>query len=258
MQRGFFDLPGIVFDWIQSSLLDFFPALISVYLWALIAAFLSMKCYARFSNQGALQALKPEQQSARDQLANYDGPFDGLLPLIKQNLSLSLRHMRLTLIPALVGAIPILFILPWLSNTFGVEFPDAGAAVKVELQGEGLDALYWAPNAQVSTEESGRWLVSWPDAMQPIELKDAQGVVILSLPPDAPSPVMHKKYWWNILLANPAGYLAADGPLDWVILGFTERSLIAIGPGWFRTWLIHFLIGLLLFSLFFKWRWRLR
>ena len=139
-----------------------------------------------------------------------------------------------------------------------MEFPEAGTEVKVILLGESLDTLTWSAHAETDDPATGQWLIPWPSETQQLELTDGQGTAQMSLPPQAPSPVVHKKRWWNILLANPASYLDDDGSLDMVVLGLMERPLISIGPSWFRTWLIHFFIGLLLFSLFFKWRWRLR
>lgn len=254
--RGILDLPAVVLDRIQPWLEAWLAAWLSLGLWALLAAFLSMRIYARLSKQDDLRDLKPRQKNARRLLAVYDGPFNGLMPLIRDNLALSGKHMWLTLYPALAATLPLLFILPWLSNTYGVDFPDPGTPVVVEAKSYAPYGLRWRSAPVAERTGPGRWVIPWPERDNPLVLID-NGEIVLSLPTNLPSPVIHKRLWWNRLLANPGGYLDADARVEEVFVRLPEKAIIAFGPEWLRGWLAVFLFWLILFSLFFRWRWRL-
>ena len=258
MKIGFFDLPSGLFDRVQHFFDGFLPPIISILFWALLAAFLSMKFYAWCSDQQALKQLKPLQKQARERLATYDGPFDGLLPLVRENLAMSLKHMRLTLLPALFGSLPLLFLLPWLSNTYSLSFPSAGTAITVKAEGIDITNLYWSTQAAVKELKPGDWELTWPESGADVELMLGDDASLLTIPLTAPSPVVHKKQWWNNLFANPAGYIAADSPIQAVFLELPPQQFLPIGPSWLRGWLSVFLAGLIVFSLLFKWFWRLR
>lgn len=256
---GLFDTPSLILDPIYAVLNSWLPSWLQILLWALLAAILSMWVYARLSDQAALSQLRPIQKDARNRLAVYDGPFDGLMPLIRVNLALSGRHIRLTLIPALVATLPLLLLLPWLSNTYGAHFPPAGTPVAVHLETKVADTeLAWLPPATIESAGPGQWNIAWPGADTQVQLTSGDSTVLLTLPMDWPSVVLHKHQWWNYLIVNPAGYLDAESPIDSVVLELPKQEITPFGPDWLRGWLPTFMVGLLVFSLLIKWHWRLR
>ena len=214
--------------------------------------------YARCSDQGALAGLRPRQREARRRLAAYDGPFAGLPPLIRENLALSVRHMRLTLWPALAASLPVLLFMPWLSNHFGAHPPPPGGKVYVRVESFTPYGLHWRP-AQMAEPEpgTGRWTLTWPGGQRRLELLDDDKTV-LDLPGEQPGAVLHKRHWWNTLIGNPAGYLDPDSVLEEVSLAFPQHQVLPVGPPWLRGWLPVFLLCLLGFSLLFRHRMRLR
>jgi hypothetical protein len=258
VNMGLFDITALPFDWVQLVLDLALPPAASLALWALLAAFLSMWVYGKFSNQSALSRIKPLQKAASKRLAVYDGPFDGLMPLIKENLSLSGKHMWLTLFPATLATLPLLFILPWLSNTFGAYFPEAGTPVLVKVESYTPYELHWETGGEIENTGTSRWLIPWPKAASPLSLLSKDNTATFTLPPTQASTVLHKRQWWNMLLGNPAGYLPQDNIVETVYLELPEVQVFPYGPVWLRGWLPLFMLCLFSFSLFFKWRWRLR
>jgi hypothetical protein len=252
------DLPGVIFDQLQGLLDQVLPSGLSLGLWGVLAAYLSMWIYGRLSKQELLTELKPRQKAAREELALYDGPFDGLFPLIRTNLTLSARHMWLTLFPAVLASIPLLFMLAWLSNSYGSYFPAPGSRVAVQVDSYTPFCLRWKPEKGVEQTGKGRWMLPWPEAGKKLRLVEPDGTFVLELPPEQPSPILHKRQWWNSLIANPAGYIETDNSVETLMLGLPEKEIVPFGPVWMRGWLPLFLLYLVGFSLFFKWRWRLQ
>src|SRR3546814_14368405 len=68
---------------------------------------------------------------------------------------------------------------------------------------------------------------------------------------------LHKEQWWNVLIANPLGYLAADSPLELVEIDLPRREVLPFGPWWLRTWEFVFFTTLVAASLAIKLLFRL-
>jgi hypothetical protein len=108
--------PIIIMDlWMAAWL----PAFACVVVWALVSAVLSMLLYATLSPQHRILSLKAEQKTLRHTLLNYDGPFDSMMPLIRQNLLVSFRLIGICMIPVLVATIPIVWIMMALYERYG-------------------------------------------------------------------------------------------------------------------------------------------
>ena len=80
---------------------------------------------------------------------------------------------------------------------------------------------------------------------------------LLVLPMTDDIPVIHKKRWWNFLMANPLGYLPKDGETDVVHIGLPEVVVIEFGPAWMRGWMFSFFVSFFLSSFGFKFLLRL-
>lgn len=260
---GILDWPGIVFGLINDLLLFVLPLPLTLVLWAALSGWATMWVYRATSNQDKLAALKPQVKAVQQKLATYDGEFSGLIPLIRENFRLSGRHIGLAIGPALIAGIPVLFVLVWGSNEFGVYFPEPGSRVNVAVSSDsversadnwrwiGIDEARHLPSA---VDEPLRWRLSWPEASA--RLETAGGEAAVALPPESPTPVLHKRHWWNLLIGNPAGYLSEDSPVDSIRLGLPSHEILPVGPGWVRGWLFTYFVVLIAFSLGFKFYWR--
>src|SRR5690606_24344106 len=95
--------------------------------------------------------------------------------------------------PAVLASLPVLCLLVWMSTEYGHAYPAE------------------APQVEVAPEPlAGRW-VRGEDGDTPRVLVTEPGRGVLAdLPVAAPVPVIEKRHWWNVLVGNPAGYLADE------------------------------------------------
>lgn len=249
---GFLDLPAPLFALLERAL-GFLPGIARLGIWALLSAAGAMWLYRRFSRQEELAELKPEIKAAQRRMARYDGPLAGLWPQIGESMRLSGRQMALTLWPALVASLPVLFVLVFLSNHYGHRFPAPGAPVQVTpAEAESPPGeWHWRGDTDASWQAgAGQWRVPWPENAAMLLAPDYG--VVLTLPPEAPVTVVHRRRWWNLLLANPAGYLPDAAPVDAVRLGLPRQSFVAFGPDWLGYWEAPYLALLVAFSVLIK------
>ena len=261
--RGLLDWPGVVLGAINQPLVAVLPEPVVLAFWALVSSWLTMWVYRRFSNQAEMAALKPQIKAVQKKLSNYDGEFSGLIPLIRENFSLAGRQLALALGPALLAGVPVLFVLVWVSNAFGVKMPAAGADMEVRaVAAESADVSSWqwhgTPEPVRQTMMPGHaWRLSWPGAGTSATLITARGEDVVEIPPAHPAPVVHKRQWWNTLIGNPAGYLEPITPAEAVYLDLPKKQMLPFGPGWMRGWEFLYFVLLIVGSLALKLIWRI-
>lgn len=73
-----------------------------------LAGFTSVSLYAAISPQWRLQMAAECEQDTRRALLSYDGPLDGLWPLLREQFATAGLRLRLTLLPALIGTLPVM------------------------------------------------------------------------------------------------------------------------------------------------------
>jgi hypothetical protein len=238
---GVLDLPAPLFAGVDSLLSGLAPPTLRLALWGVIAAALSMGAYWLLSPQTRIAQAKADALAARRALDAYDGEFAEAWPLMGRVLRTALRQLGLVTSPALLGSLPVLALLAWLSTTYGHSFPPDGAAIPVRTTPQ-------AGAAQVQTVQAD---ASAKAGRQVVVLDDAGNVVerfILS----APVPTIHKRQWWNVVIGNPIGYLPDSSPLEWIELGLPQREYLPLGPSWLRAWYVVFFGVLLAASLAIK------
>ena len=247
---GLFDLLNPAFDAANGILAGFTTKPIQLVFWAFLGSLVTMLLYRRLSRQDQMGEIKAELREAQRALSNFDGEFDELRPLIARTLGLSLRQLGLSLGPALLASLPLIFLLAWAATRFASEAPQAGDRVEVTLQPP-AQAVSWSPSSRAEALDTGSWRVVWPGGTETLTLS-SNGEPFLVLPTERPTPVVHKKQWWNVLFANPGGYLPPEAPVDAVDIGLEPVSYLPFGPDWLRSWLTAFLVGIFAFSLLLK------
>jgi len=253
---GLFDLPSPIFA-IVDRLVSWLPGIVGLAFWALLSAIGTMWLYHRFSRQEELAEIKPKIKTVQKKMARYDGPLSGLWPLISESMSLSFRQMGMTLWPALIASLPILFVLVFLSNHYDHRFPAPGETVLVQPEGADSPAAWtWHGTSAEWLGEDEGWQVSWPEDRAALSLPGDK--TLLTLPPAAPSGVVHKHQWWNWLLGNPAGYLPDDAPVTALTLDLPGQAFLDFGPDWMRGWETPYLVLLVAFSLAIKIRFKIQ
>lgn len=246
---GLFDLPAPLFEAADRVAGMVLPPGLRLVLWGVLAGWLTMVVYRRLSNQERIGELKRELKAQQQRIANFDGEFDELLPLIRHSLGLGLRQLGLALGPAVLASIPALFLIAWVAGQFGYQQPGAGE--RVRLTTSPATATLEFP-AQAAARASGpAWEIAWPAPAAGYAIAHA-GVTVLELPTEAAVPVKHPRLWWNWLFANPLGYLEADAGLERIELALEPQRFLPFGPGWMRGWMFGFFFTFLVASVAFK------
>lgn len=251
---GLFDLPGPALDWLDSRLL-LLPELVRLLFWAAIGSVASMSLYALLSPQRRLAEIKVRIRESQAGVQAYSGGFRGALPLLKRQIGLNFRHVGLTLAPAVVGSLPVLFLLPWLALRFGWNLPEPGTFVTVTAR-PARGELSWQPSLPAPAGP-GSWKISWPRPDHFTSLRTADGTVLLNLPLAQPTPAFAKRRWWHLLFGEAAGYLPEDAPVESVELSLPRKVVIPGAPRWLAGWEAPFFGGMLLFSVAIKMRCRI-
>jgi hypothetical protein len=225
---------------------------------AALGSFASMALFKRLSNQVELAALKQQIKTVQKSLASSQMDSSELKKNMQRNFKLTGRHLWLSLWPALFASIPLLFLLAFSSNQFGVESPSLDSRVTVtpkDFQGSPSEYEWLGVNAQWDARKNA-WTFYPLDKGQTATLM-LGGQKQLSLPTPVPASVLHHKRWWNYLFANPAGYLGADVQIELIEFNTPPQMIINWGPGWMRGWLFAFMLFLIVFSVAIKIAWKI-
>jgi hypothetical protein len=197
----------------------------------------------------------------RKQLTEFEGPFAQAWPLIRRNVGLAGRQLWLTLFPAFIGSLPVLFVLVWASTAFDTHWPAPGDQIQVAVSahdGRELPPLRWEGSVEIAPSGNGAWNIVWPEDDLSLRLLDADGTVLLTLPTPEPVSVVHQRRWWNVLIGNPAGYLPSPGDVDAVDLALPHPEYLPFGPDWLRGGIAFFFGVVLIGTLLLKLLWRLQ
>ena len=246
---GLFDLPAPLFAAADGILGMALPPVLRLVFWGILAGWLTMLVYRRLSHQEKIGELKAQQKVQQKLIADFDGEFEELMPLIRHTLALGFKQLGLALGPALLATVPVLFLIVWVAGAFGNEAPLAGSMVHLAAEPTNED-IHWSSTTDVEIAENG-WRVRWPGAGQSLTMTDGRQS-LLTLPLEYNIPVIHKKKWWNIFMANPLGYLPENGKTGVIHIDLPEQIIIGFGPGWMRGWMFSFFLAFLLSSLGFK------
>ncbi len=239
--------------------LGFLPPVVRILLWSAVAGFLSMTVYRLLSRQERMSGIKQEMLALRRRIAAFEGDFEALWPLLRRNLALSMRHLGLSFLPAMVAGLPVVAVLLFLSDRFDARLPEPGDPVTLVLH-PADDAPAPLPRFEGGRAEAvgeGRWQLPWPPADAPVRVLSPEGRLLVRLPLSAPVPVVARRRWWNDWIGNPAGYLPDDAGVEEIEIGLPALEVVPWGPAWMRGWLPLSLVVIVLVSLFLKWRWRL-
>ena len=252
---GVFDLLNPLFYWVDQFLqAQFgFAKVLRMGVFAGFGSAASMWLFKIFSNQNQLAELKLKISNVQKELTKTDGNTSDLKHNIQLNLQLTGKQLWLSLWPALLACLPVLFLLSFSSHQYGALTPDAGFRVYVTpvgYQSSPSDFEWQGVNAQWDARKKA-WTFYQPEpgSTARLMLFDQQQFIF---PVDTPADVVHKKRWWNFLFANPAGYLDDQASVELFELNAPQQIVINWGPGWMRGWLFAFLLYLIVFSVAIK------
>jgi len=251
---GLLDLPAPILGTIDGILAVALSPWLRLVIWGVLAGWLTMIVYRFFSDQEKIGTLKNQQKIQQKNIAEFDGEFAELLPLIRHTLALGMKQLGLALGPALIATVPVLFIVIWAAGEFGHVSPVAGSEVFLSVEPPGSD-IHWSPVTEVTIREGG-WVINWPSQDRTLTMTEGSQALLV-LPMANNIPVIHKKRWWNFLMANPLGYLPKGGETEAVHIDLPDVVIIKSGPAWMRGWMFSFFVSFLLSSFGFKFLLRL-
>ena len=206
-----------------------------------------MYLYLKMSQQDAIGQIKKDTVIARKALSSYEGTeFDEMMPLATRVLGLSGKHFAVVLGPAVLSSLPALALIVWVSNQFGVAAPAVGTKILVTTTPP--TQLIWSD--KVSEDDMG-YTVAWPEKNEVLTARGADGNQLFQLGAGT-ATLIHKKTWWNNLIANPAGYLPENSRLELVDVQLPMQQFLPWGPDWLRDWVGLFFIMLLSASIGIK------
>ncbi|MGP1397735.1 MAG: hypothetical protein ACTS3R_19700 [Inquilinaceae bacterium] len=243
---GLFDLPAPLFASMDALLQGGVPAAGRLVLWGVAAGIASMALYRLISPQGRIAALKRQAADARAALNAYDGAFAGAGPLMRRQFALSLRLIAVALGPAVLASLPVLSLIVWLSAAYGHSFPPAGTAPPVRT--DPAMPAHWIADADTQGQGLAPRIV----------VGDGPATDATTIVMKAPVPVLHPRRWWNMLIANPAGYVPETFPVREIAIALPRQQILALGPAWLRGWEATFFAALLIAALTVKIVFRIR
>ncbi|WP_299391031.1 hypothetical protein [Pelagibius sp.] len=241
---GLFDLASPLLTALDRSLAPLIPPAGRLAVWGLVAASLSMALYAVLSPQQRLREGKAAAAEARFALEAYEGQLKDAMPLIVQVQKRALAQLGLVLGPAVLASLPILFMIVWLSGAYGHFIPESVASVRLSVEPPGM-IVRWLSEAE------DRWAVG-SDAAVRIEVSDPDRQMVERVELTAAVTSLHKRRWWNLLIANPIGYLPPDGALERIEIALPRQDVLGFGPDWLRGWESVFFTALVAASLGIK------
>jgi hypothetical protein len=233
---GVFDVAAPLFDWIDGLAAQVLSSWLRLALWGMLAGAVSMLLYRWLSPQEQIRRGKGELRQAQQQLNAFDGEFADAWPLMRKMLRSALSQVAVVGWPALVASLPLLFLLNWLSNSYGYAYPPAGAQLEIQAVPERYTAAWIQPDPS-GNERYPQVVVSDPEKNTVIEAQVT-----------APIPIIHKRKWWNVLIGNPVGYLPDNAPVERIRAPLPRQQHLPFGPSWLRGWEFVFFASLVLVS----------
>ena len=203
-----------------------------------------MLIYRAISAQDSVARTKLEIAEARRELNSYDGELGGAWPLMRRLLGLSFTQVGRVGWPALVASLPLLCLLVWVSTAFGYRYPENGAIPVIKTVPPGYEAEWNRAEAGDSAGSRGE-----PPY---IVIRDNADRTVVDVVLTEPVRVIHKRQWWNTLVANPAGYLPREGRLSSIEISLPRQEFLPFGSDWMRGWETAFFAPLLAASIALK------
>jgi uncharacterized membrane protein (DUF106 family) len=237
---GIFDLGGPVLAWLDSQIAGMIPPLLRLVLWGLLSGLISMLLYRWLSDQDRIGRGKGELKAAQQALNAFDGDLREAWPLMRRLMRISLGQVGRVGWPAVVASLPLLFVLCWMSGSYGYNYPPPGNAPRIETRPAELKAQWVAP------EPAGR------HDTPHIVVADSRGRILAVVNMKAPIPIIGKRRWWNVFIGNPSGYLPDHGQAERLVVTLPPIQYLRNGPAWMRGWEVPFFVSLITVSLVLK------
>lgn len=172
---GLFELANPVFGFVD-GLFFFLPPFLHLMIWGVGAGALSMWLYGKVSPQGKLDALVDETRVLRDTLqGTEDNAAVTARDLWLRFAQVSLARVGVTLLPAVLSSLPVLFLLGFLNASYGLQVPKAGEPVALLLE----DAA--ALQVEGGQRFASGWTFAWPQEGESVSVLTAGGAPLFAI-----------------------------------------------------------------------------
>ncbi|MFO7914928.1 MAG: hypothetical protein R6U43_04460 [Candidatus Krumholzibacteriales bacterium] len=201
-----------LFDAIDGLLAALLPPLVRICLWGVVAGALSVAVYALISPQDKIAGYKEQLRKYRRELmGNQDLEFKEYMAVSRKNLKTSMLFFSSAIGPALVSAVPVIVLLLYLHTSLG----------------------YTAPETLSAEAPAGGVKLQLSQTQEEVTVRDGNNRVLYSGNPlHPPVPSVSKRWWWNALFENPAGYIRDDAEIDEIRFNTSRRIYLGFMPGW--------------------------
>ena len=230
---------------------SFLPPLARLMMWGALAGWLSILLYKMISPQARLSALCSETKGIKQTLKVMDTNDEAYKTLIFKALSMNFRRFGMSLIPALISALPVLLLVTFLDAQYGLTKPEPGQPVAI-LAESGSDI-----NPGQGQKFSKGWVISWPHPENSVTVRDADGNDILQITSTTQVGVASKAGLMRYLFGAPAGALPPKSRVESVFLESTPRDLIQSNLVFPYQWTIPFFLAVVMASLGIKFTMRI-
>jgi hypothetical protein len=220
-------------------------------MWGALAGTLSIIIYAKLSPQASIAKLKKKIRSLQRKMLSVDLEFADFLRLSRENLKTSLRLFATVLGPALVSALPVLFLAIWIHTYLAYEAPSTPNDLVVTAVDGNVDLrlICHANVDEISHDEIHDHELVSPEA---IMVMADNKVIYSGTPLSPPTPVIHKQRWWSVILDSPAGYVVENAPVDSIRLNLSKKQAVKWMPNWAAGWEFPFFVFVFLAALGIK------
>jgi hypothetical protein len=221
-------------DLLDAALSDILRPALRIAAFGSVSAALMTALYVLISPQARIRATKGRIKELRKHVLVDTLTFPEVMASARANLRQSFTLLGLVLMPALLSALPTVVFAVWLDARFSFEPPTRGEAVRVQILPEAADVSV-EPQGRVYTTSDGTRMAVL-DPASPLAFLSG-GEPIFTGPPEGWSGgAIHKRQWWNALLADEGGYLSPASPVEEIRFSLRRVVLISGVPEWLGGW----------------------
>jgi len=221
-------------NWFDGWLAPYLSGLLRAGLYGALSGAGALVVYAAVSDQIRIKELKAETRLLRKQTLDASLTSLEMLQLSKKNLIASLRLLGHSLWPCLVSSLPPLLFMAWMSVYQSYTLPADGIPVSISFVPETARVVI-EPSGISAERGNGKREVAVKPGQRMSFSVDGK-TVYEGIFGDPPVESVHKKSWWNLLLADKTGYVRSDAPVEKIVFDFPRKRFIESGPDWLATW----------------------
>ena len=240
-----------VFNSLDGFLALFLSDFVRACVYGALSGTVAILLYSILSNQPRIKALKSETRRLREQMRNPTLIYQEMIRLSITNLAVSLRLLGYVFLPCLFSSIPPMLFILWLSTYHSYALPPGGTPIGVTFVPEN-EKIVIKPSWTGSDLGNGKRAIS-VEAGEKIWFGVEDRTIYEGIITEPPVRSVHKKRWWNALMADDTGYIRSDAAVDEIVFAFPRKRFFARGPVWVRTWEFPFAALCLISAITTKW-----